>query len=113
VEKPEVVMVPVSKVAYREQRSQWRVRASRCWLALRRLPGDQVGQTLAEYALILSLVAAVVVSLSLFAFRDSITSAFSSAGNCIQATCSETSDAGANDHCNDGYGQDGNQAGCN
>ncbi len=83
------------------------------WRSWRR-PAGQAGQTLAEYALILSLVAAVVIVFAMMTFRDNIATAFDSASTCIQTACSQSSEEGGdnNDHCNDGNGQDGNHGNC-
>ncbi len=84
------------------------------WRSPRRRPAGQAGQTLAEYALILSLVAAVVMVFAMMTFRDNIATAFDSASTCIQTACSQSSeeDADNNDHCDDGNGQDGNHGNC-
>ena len=84
------------------------------WRSPRRRPAGQAGQTLAEYALLMSLVAVVVVVLAVMTFRDSIATAFDSTSACLQTACSQTAeeDAGNNDHCTDGNGQDGNQGNC-
>lgn len=84
------------------------------WRSPRRRPAGQAGQTLAEYALLMSLVAVVVVVLAVMTFRDNIATAFDSASTCLQTACSQTLEEGGdnNDHCTDGNGQDGNQGNC-
>lgn len=79
------------------------------WRAWSQYVSRQAGQTLAELAIILSVLAVVVVVTALTVFRDNIAGAFSGATSCVQAACSES----ANDHCTDGHGQDANQPGCN
>ena len=89
--------------------------SNRRWRSTRSRLTGQAGQTLAEYAMLVAGIAVVVVLLALLTFRGSITSAFDSASNCLQTACSQTSDeedAGNNDHCTDGNGQDGNQGNC-
>ena len=48
---------------------------------------DEDGQTLAEYGLILSVVAVAVIVLAVVAFRDQISTAFNSAINCLDGSC--------------------------
>ena len=74
-----------------------------CWGRLR----DQAGQTLAEYAMILSLIAVVLVVTAVLVFRDGVVNAFSDARSCITGGCSQTPP-----HCNDGNGDDSNQVPC-
>ena len=47
----------------------------------------QRGQTLAEYALILTLIAVGVVLLSMMVFRNQLVAAFGSATNCLNGSC--------------------------
>jgi Flp pilus assembly pilin Flp len=51
-----------------------------------RLSRDDDGQTLAEYGLILSVVAVAVVAAAVITFRDAIGGAFSSATNCLNGS---------------------------
>lgn len=48
---------------------------------------DERGQTLAEYGLIMAVIAVAVVVGAGIAFRDQITSAFESATNCLDGSC--------------------------
>ena len=52
----------------------------------RRLTG-QAGQTLAEYGLIVSFIAVIVLITALLAFQGSIASGFAAASDCISGTC--------------------------
>jgi Flp pilus assembly pilin Flp len=52
-----------------------------------RVMADDRGQTLAEYGLIISLVAAVAVTAAVFYLRESIVSAFNGAASCLGGTC--------------------------
>ena len=70
--------------------------------------GDERGQTLAEYALILSVVAAVVIFAALALYRDQIVEAFEGAADCVQSACLDRPN-----HCDDGLGDDRDQAPCN
>ncbi len=70
--------------------------------------GDERGQTLAEYALILSVVAVFVIVVALALFRDQIVDAFDGAADCLQSACSDRPN-----HCDDGLGDDRDQAPCN
>ncbi len=47
---------------------------------------DEEGQTLAEYGLIMAVIAVAVVVAAGIAFRDAITGAFNSASNCLNGT---------------------------
>ena len=69
---------------------------------------DERGQTLAEYGLILGVVAAVVIVAALALYRDQIVEAFDGAADCIQSACLDRPN-----HCDDGLGDDRNQAPCN
>jgi Flp pilus assembly pilin Flp len=48
---------------------------------------DEDGQTLAEYGLIMAVIAVAVVVAAVVAFRGAIVTAFSSATNCLDGTC--------------------------
>ena len=48
---------------------------------------DEEGQTLAEYGLIMAVIAVAVVVAAVVAFRGAIVTAFSSATNCLDGTC--------------------------
>ena len=48
---------------------------------------DEKGQTLAEYGLIMAVIAVAVIVGAGILFRDAIVSAFSSATNCLDGTC--------------------------
>jgi Flp pilus assembly pilin Flp len=48
---------------------------------------DEEGQTLAEYGLIMAVIAVAVIVLAGVAFRNAIVSAFQSATNCLDGTC--------------------------
>ena len=48
---------------------------------------DEEGQTLAEYGLIMAVIAVAVVIVAVVAFRTAIISAFSSATNCLDGSC--------------------------
>jgi Flp pilus assembly pilin Flp len=48
---------------------------------------DDEGQTLAEYGLIMAVIAVAVISLAVVAFRGAIVAAFSSATNCLSGSC--------------------------
>ena len=54
------------------------------WLASRL--DDDRGQTLAEYGMIVAVIAVVAVAGAGILFRDQIAGAFSSAGNCMNRT---------------------------
>ena len=62
-------------------------------MRLRRLAGwsrrliDSRGQTLAEYSLIITIVAVGTVMLAMFLFRTELADAFSSAGSCFDGSC--------------------------
>jgi Flp pilus assembly pilin Flp len=49
---------------------------------------DEDGQTLAEYGLIMSVIAVAVVVSAGIAFRGAIVAAFDSASACLSGTCS-------------------------
>ena len=48
---------------------------------------DEEGQTLAEYGLIMAVIAVAVVIAAVVAFRGAITSAFNQATNCLDGSC--------------------------
>ena len=48
---------------------------------------DEEGQTLAEYGLIMAVIAVLVVVTAVVAFRDAIVTAFNSATNCLDGSC--------------------------
>ncbi len=48
---------------------------------------DEEGQTLAEYGLIMAVIAVAVVAAAAVAFRGAIISAFSSATTCLSGSC--------------------------
>jgi Flp pilus assembly pilin Flp len=48
---------------------------------------DEEGQTLAEYGLILSVVAIATIVLAAIAFRDAIVGAFDEATGCLSGSC--------------------------
>ena len=48
---------------------------------------DEEGQTLAEYGLIMAVIAVAVVVAAVVAFRGAIVGAFSSATDCLDGTC--------------------------
>ncbi len=48
---------------------------------------DEEGQTLAEYGLIMAVIAVLVVVTAVVAFRDAIVTAFNNATNCLDGSC--------------------------
>ena len=48
---------------------------------------DDEGQTLAEYGLIMAVIAVAVVIAAVVAFRGAIVSAFNQATNCLDGSC--------------------------
>jgi Flp pilus assembly pilin Flp len=48
---------------------------------------DEEGQTLAEYGLIMAVIAVAVVVSAVILFRGAIVAAFSSATNCLDGSC--------------------------
>ena len=68
--------------------NEWGLRALVAWQALRRRFEEEHGQTLAEYGLILSVVAVAVIATSVIVFRGSLESMFHDAADCInRVTC--------------------------
>jgi len=62
----------------------------RCYVSIQGLverARDDEGQTLAEYGLILSVVAVAVVVTAAVAFRDAIVTSFASATQCLSGSC--------------------------
>ena len=64
------------------------------WLHVTRLRSslsqDELGQTLAEYGLIMSVLAIAVLVLAVVAFRGTIIGAFTTAGTCISTAAANT-----------------------
>ncbi len=54
------------------------------WIARTR---DEDGQTLAEYGLIMAVIAVAVVVAAVIAFRGAITNTFYNATDCLSGTC--------------------------
>ncbi|HYM16512.1 MAG TPA: Flp family type IVb pilin [Dehalococcoidia bacterium] len=48
---------------------------------------DEEGQTLAEYGLIMAVIAVAVVIIAVVAFRSAIVSAFNGATKCLSGSC--------------------------
>ena len=61
------------------------LRLSAWWYDLRRrsAPSDDAGQTLAEYGLILAVIATVVMATALFVFREAVGAGFDAVADCI------------------------------
>ena len=57
------------------------------WEAPRIKVSDEKGQTLAEYGLIMAVIAVAVVITAVTLFRGAIVTAFNSATNCLDGTC--------------------------
>ncbi len=57
------------------------------WHGLQARAQDEEGQTLAEYGLIMAVIAVATVVLAVTVFRNAIVSAFESATNCLDGTC--------------------------
>ena len=57
------------------------------WHGLQARLTDEEGQTLAEYGLIMAVIAVAVVVTAVIAFRTAIIGAFSGATNCLDGTC--------------------------
>ncbi len=58
------------------------------WHELQTRSKDEDGQTLAEYGLIMAVIAVAVVVTSVTLFRTQIIAAFTSATDCLDGTCS-------------------------
>jgi Flp pilus assembly pilin Flp len=57
------------------------------WHGLQARHSDEEGQTLAEYGLIMAVIAVAVVVTAVVAFRGAITTAFNSATGCLDGSC--------------------------
>jgi len=57
------------------------------WNGLQARVKDEEGQTLAEYGLIMAVIAVVVITLAVIAFRDAIVAAFDQATDCLDGSC--------------------------
>ena len=57
------------------------------WQGLQARLSDEEGQTLAEYGLIMAVIAVATVVTAVVLFRGAIISAFNSATNCLDGTC--------------------------
>ena len=57
------------------------------WHGLQARTKDESGQTLAEYGLIMAVIAVAVIVAAVFAFRDGIITAFDSATDCLDGSC--------------------------
>jgi Flp pilus assembly pilin Flp len=57
------------------------------WQGLQARLSDEEGQTLAEYGLIMAVIAVAVVITAVVLFRTAIIAAFESATNCLDGTC--------------------------
>jgi len=57
------------------------------WQGLQARLQDEEGQTLAEYGLIMAVIAVAVVITAVVLFRTAIISAFNSATNCLDGSC--------------------------
>jgi Flp pilus assembly pilin Flp len=55
--------------------------------ALQGFGKDEEGQTLAEYGLIMAVIAVAVIVAAGILFRNAIVTAFNSATNCLDGTC--------------------------
>ncbi len=51
---------------------------------------DEDGQTMAEYGLLMVVIAVAVVVLAIFVFRSAIVDAFTSAAACLNGDCATT-----------------------
>jgi Flp pilus assembly pilin Flp len=58
------------------------------WYEWWRTASGQDGQTLAEYGLIVTVVAVALVGLALIVFRDSLAGAFDAVLACLDGSCS-------------------------
>jgi Flp pilus assembly pilin Flp len=57
------------------------------WQGLQAPSTDEKGQTLAEYGLIMAVIAVSVVVAAVIAFRGAIITAFESAVDCLDGSC--------------------------
>ena len=57
------------------------------WQGLQARLSDEEGQTLAEYGLIMAVIAVFTVVLAVTVFRDAIVTAFNSATDCLDGSC--------------------------
>lgn len=57
------------------------------WHELRARLSDEEGQTLAEYGLIMAVVAVAVIVSAGILFRDAIAAAFNDATDCLDGSC--------------------------
>ncbi len=57
------------------------------WHGLQARASDEEGQTLAEYGLIMAVIAIAVTVTAVIAFRGAIIAAFNGAVNCLDGSC--------------------------
>jgi len=57
------------------------------WQELRTKVSEEEGQTLAEYGLIMAVIAVAVVVTAVIAFRGAIVNAFNGAVDCLDGSC--------------------------
>jgi Flp pilus assembly pilin Flp len=57
------------------------------WQSLQARMSDEEGQTLAEYGLIMAVIAVAVVVTAVIAFRSAIVTAFNTATGCLDGSC--------------------------
>jgi len=57
------------------------------WQGLQAGMTDEDGQTLAEYGLIMAVIAVATVVVAVVVFRDAIVGAFNAATNCLDGSC--------------------------
>lgn len=57
------------------------------WHGLQARLSEEKGQTLAEYGLIMAVIAVFVVAAAVIAFRGAIVTAFESATDCLSGSC--------------------------
>jgi Flp pilus assembly pilin Flp len=57
------------------------------WQGLQARMTDEEGQTLAEYGLIMAVIAVATVVVAVVVFRNAIVSAFNAATNCLDGSC--------------------------
>jgi len=57
------------------------------WHGLQARTKDESGQTLAEYGLIMAVIAVAVIATAVIVFRDGIIAAFDSATDCLDGSC--------------------------